>query len=429
MCGQKRAPYLKWGCSFFMGRSLKVLLAGVLLFHAGWYLILPFFAVLFTTRRGLTPAEAGTVLAVQSVLLLVGSTAGGVMSDRIGRKAVMLGGLVLRTAGIAMFAVSGGFWYYVLASAVAGLGGGLYAPAAKAGIAVLATEENKATVFSWRGIAANIGTSTGPLLGALLVRGPLPVLFGTAAAVHAVLGVATWTFLEGEPVGEQRTREPFGDLMTHLPFMLFALVTGLVWALFTQLSISVPLYASRVLGLEASIGLLFTLTSLTVILLQVPITRYVVARMQTNTAMALGTVLLGAGLGLVGFARTFPALVLAVLVFVVGEMFVIPTSDAAVTAMARPGVLGAYFGIATLAWGLGEAVGNLAGGSLMEYALGAGRPGLPWALYAGAGVVIGGLYLLLGRPHAVPGRVVTFDPGTPTPPAGIRLGPRQEEEE
>lgn len=376
---------------------MKVLLGGVLLFHAGWYLILPFFAVLFTTRRGLSPAQAGTVMAMQSVLLLLGSMAGGLLADRFGRKLVMLAGLALRAAGIAGFALPGGLLFYLLTAAVAGFGGGLYAPAAKAGIAALATEENKAAVFSWRGIAANIGTSAGPLLGALLVKGPPQLLFGASALVHAGLGAATWALLEAEPVDEKRSREPFGTLGEHMPFLLFALVTGLSWAIFTQLAISVPLYASRVLGLEALIGLLFTITSLSVILFQVPVTRYLVSRLHPLAAMAVGAVLLGAGLGLVGLARSFPGLVGAMLVFVLGEMFLVPTSDAVVSDMARPGMLGAYFGIATLSWGLGEAAGNLVGGNLMQYALRTGRLGLPWTVYAAAGAGTAVLYLALGR--------------------------------
>lgn len=417
-------------------RSLSVLLAGVLLFHAGWYMLLPFFAVLFTARRGLTPAEVGLVMAAQSLTLLLGSLAGGALADRFGRKLTMLAGLALRTVGVGLLGLVYGLPATLAVSAVAGLGGGLYGPSAKAAIAVLAKGEQQTTIFSLRGIAANIGTSSGPLLGTLLVRGPMPVLFGVAAAVHAGLGLLTWVLLREEGQLDRQVKTPWRDMLTDVPYLAFSLVTVLAWALFTQLSIAVPLFASRVLGLEAQIGLIWTLSSLTVIIFQVMLTRYAVSRLNPMTAMAVGAVLLGAGLGLVGLSRGFAGVLGAVLVFVVGEMFLLPTADSTVSLMARGGAMGSYFGIASFAWGLGEGLGSLAGGGLMQYALGGGSDSLPWVTYAVTGAAIAGLYGVLRfwldarlkPPGPAAKRVQVYRPGLPaTEEEGVRLGPPEGE--
>jgi MFS family permease len=149
--------------------------------------------------------------------------------------------------------------------------------------------------------------------------------------------------------------------------------------------------------LEASIGLLWTISSLVVIAAQVPVSKYVLSRLSPGVAMAAGVALLGAGLGLVGPARSFAGLLGAVMLFVVGEMLLLPTVDSAVSLMAPAAAVGSYFGMASFAWGLGEGVGNLAGGGLMQYALGQGALSLPWVVYAVVGVAIGGLFLALGR--------------------------------
>ena len=380
---------------FRLGRSMGVLLTGILLFHAGWYLLLPYFAILFTARRSLTPAEAGLVLAAQSLALLLGSAAGGVLADRAGRKRTLLAGLVLRTVGIGALGFPGTMTYYLAAAAVAGFGGGLYGPAAKVAIAVLAGERERTTAFALRGVAANIGVSLGPLAGAFLVRGTMLQLFGLAAGVHLVLGVLTWALLD-EPLSRRQVAPAAVlSLLSDVPYLVFSAVSGLTWALFTQLAISVPLFASRVLGLEASVGLLWTISSVVIILLQVIVTRRILAQLAPLTAMAIGALLIGAGLGLVGVAGPlwgFGGLVAAVLVFIVGEMFLMPTVDTAVSLVARPGAEGAYFGIASVAWGLGEGLGNLSGGGLMQYSLRTGRVGLPWASYAAVGVVVAGLF-------------------------------------
>jgi MFS family permease len=399
-----------------------VLLAGIFAFHAGWYMLIPFFAVLFTARRGMTPAEVGFVLAAQSFTLLLGSLLGGFLADRFGRKLTMVGGLALRAAGVAFLGLTPTVQSALIAASVAGVGGGLYGPAAKAAIAVIAARgETRADAFSWRGIAASVGTSLGPVAGGVLMHGPMPVLFGASAAVHGVMGVFTWALLPREATElDRQVRAPWRDLLADRPYMAFSAVTALAWALFSQLALAVPLYASRMLGLAGRIGLLWTASSLAVILFQAPITRYVISRMQPMRAMAAGAALLGAGLGLVGLAHSFTALLGAVLVFVLGEMLLMPTVDTTVSQMAPAAAVGSYFGVASFAWGLGEGVGNLAGGELMGFALSSGRLGLPWALYAGTGLVVGGLYWALARvrkpatqpPEAKP---LVFRPGLPTP--------------
>jgi MFS family permease len=420
---------------------MGVLLSGILIFHAGWYMLLPFLAILFTARRGLTPTEVGVVLATQSLSLLLGSLAGGALADRIGRRWTMLAGLALRTVGVGLLGLAPGLPSMLGSAGVAGFGGGLYAPAAKAAISMLATDENRTTAFSLRGIAANIGVSGGPLLGTLLMRGPMPVLFLAAAALHAALGVLTWWLLQADAPGvgagaaapaAHSWRTPLADG----PFLAFSMVTMLAWALFTQLSIAMPLYASQVLRLGAMVGLLWTASSLTVILLQVPVTKILLARLQPMAAMAFGAILLGSGLGLVGFARSFAGLLGAVLVFVAGEMLLLPTSDTAVSLMAREGAVGSYFGVASFAWGLGEGLGNLTGGALMQYTLRSGRLALPWALYAGAGLAVGVLFFGLRRwtalqeqQPAAARKVPVYRPGHPVPDeAAVRLGQGEDEE-
>lgn len=419
---------------------MSVLLAGILLFHAGWYMLLPFFAILFTTRRNFTPTEVGLVLAAQSFTLLLGSLGGGALADRLGRKWTMVGGLLLRAAGVGALGLAATVPAALAAVAVAGFGGGLYGPAAKAGIAMLATDENRTQSFALRGIAANIGTSSGPLLGALLIRGSMPLLFGAAAAVHLGLGALTWGLLQEEGKQEAQVRSTWRELLADQPFLLFSLVTVLAWALFSQLAISVPLFASQVLGLEASIGLLWTISSLAVILFQFAVTRFAVARLHPLMAMAAGTALMGLGLGLVGLTRSFTALVGALLVFILGEMLILPTADSTVSLMARAGAVGSYFGIASFAWGLGEGLGSLTGGALMQYSLRTGRLMVPWTAYAIAGLVIAGGYTALRRwprlqrqlEQTSPGaaqKVRLFRPGHPAPDEGIRLGDSRRDEE
>lgn len=99
------------------------------------------------------------------------------------------------------------------------------------------------------------------------------------------------------------------------PFLAFSALSVLVWALCAQLTLAVPLQGVTFLPHPGQIGYLWTISSLGIVLFQVPVTRWVGRRLHPLTAVAAGTALLGAGLGAVAFSRTFWHLVAAVVIF------------------------------------------------------------------------------------------------------------------
>lgn len=369
---------------------MYTLLFGIFATHAGWYLVYPFLAIVFTSQMGLGPAQVGLVLAAQSLSMQATSLLGGWLADRLGRRGTMLLGLGLRAAGLSSLGLVGTLPLLLLGAGVAGGGVGLYGPAAKAGIAALAsTDEVRTTAFSMRGIAANLGVTVGPVAGAMLLGRPVAELFLWAGAIHMLLFVVTLLGLhrDCEP-GEEgcgARPAPAAAFLGDRPFVLFTLTSMVLWALLSQSALALPLHAQRILPEARAVGLLWTVNSLVIILLQVPISRTILARIHPALSMAAGALLLGLGLGAVGLSRSFVGLVAANLVFVLGEMFVLPTSDAVVSTMARRETLGSYFGVSAFAWGMGEGLGGVAGGALIARA---GLASTPWLVYAALGIAL-----------------------------------------
>lgn len=371
---------------------LWVLLAGVLVSHLGYYIMIPFLVVILTASRGLSITGAGVVMAVMSLSYLLSSLVGGPLGDRTGRRLTMLAGLVLRTVGLAGYAWVVGFPALLGTAALVGLGGGLFLPSAKAGIAALATDENRSAAFSIRGVAANVGTTVGPLVGAMLVPRFPAAVFWMASALHLTLGLGTWGLYPPDRPRHRNPRHSQGRqvfaLFRNRAYVVFSLLSIAIWALYTQLTISVPLRALDIgLGTAAS-GVIWALSSVQIIVLQVPVNNLLLRRLHPLTAIALGTGFLGLGLGLVALTATLVGLLVAVGVFTIGEMLVMPTADTVVSELSPPAALGAYFGVAAFVWGLGEGSGNLVGARLMDVAGRSGRPWLPWLVYAVVGGVL-----------------------------------------
>ena len=389
-----------------LGRSIWVLLGGVLFVHLGTFLLLPYFPVVLTSEKGLTLGQTGLVIGAGSISYLVGSLLGGVFSDRFGQKRTMITGLLIRSGGLLLLVWADTFSALFLINLVSGIGDGLYMPPAKAGIASLATEGTKTTAFSYRGIAANIGVTLGPLIGTLLLHQGSGWLFAGAAAVYAGLALSHILLLERDCVGpdcRERTRVPLRALFQDRPFLIFSAVTIFLWALFAQFTLSLPLRAQQI-DVARNIGVIWTVSSLIVIVLQTPITSLFAKRLHPLRAMAAGTVLIALGLGSVAFSSSFWHLLASAVVYTFGNMLVMPTSDAIVSELATDDRMGLYFGVSAFVFGAGEALGNIGGGQLMQTAVDIRYLAMPWLLYGVSGILIGIAYFLLAawRPLAGP---------------------------
>jgi predicted MFS family arabinose efflux permease len=371
--------------------SSRFLIGTVFVVHLGWYALLPFFALVFGTRHGLSPAAIGLILSSQSFLSVAGATVGGPVADRVGRRQTLLVGLALRGLGITGLGLTGALPALLLAAGVAGFGGGLLNPVVKAALAAAASQGEAAVLFSLRGVSASLGIAVGPLLGALLTRGSIALLFGLAGALHLLTALwGRFAFAEG---GASPSRRPdLGALLGDRPFLDFAFLLILLWALYAQLSLGVPLWAERMLHLGNGIGFIWTLSALVVVALQGSVTRHLIHQRGPIEALSLGALCLGVGLGAVSLTRGAPSLLVAVLVVKLGEMLVMPTVDTITAWLAPAGQLGTYYSGTSLAWGLGEGLGNLAGGALFAAGLAQGRPWLLWAVTLGVGAWLAHLF-------------------------------------
>lgn len=392
------------------GRPLWVLLSGILFTHLGYYLILPLLAIILTTEKGLNVGQVGFVLGTGSISYLIGSLLGGWLTDRIGQRRTLVLGLLLRGVGLLGYGFAATLPLLFTTSTVTGIGGGIYTPPAKSGIATFATEQNKTTAFSFRGIAANIGVTVGPLLGTFLVTGSTKDLFVTAFLIHAALAVVHQFLLPADCAQPPCDKPNAGfalEIVKDRPFLVFSLMTVFVWALYAQFTFSIPLRAAEILPNPKSVGLLWSITSILIIFLQAPITRYASNRWHPLHMLAFGVFLMGIGLGTVVWSHRFLHLLASVTIFTLGEMLVMPTVDTMVSQLAKPQLIGTYFGVASFVWGMGEALGNMGGGQLIRLARSWGVPSLPWVIFAITGVLLGvalyglAMWRALARPLAV----------------------------
>ncbi|MFN0091234.1 MAG: MFS transporter, partial [Acidimicrobiales bacterium] len=161
-----------------------VIWSAVALDLVGFGIVLPILP-LYAERFGASPSVIGLVLAAYSVGQLVGAPILGRLSDRYGRKPVLLLALAGSSLGHLVTGLAGSVWVVLAARAVDGLSGGSVS-VAQAAVADLAPPAARARLFGLLGVAFAVGFVVGPALGSLAALGGPRLPFFLAAGLSGL---------------------------------------------------------------------------------------------------------------------------------------------------------------------------------------------------------------------------------------------------
>lgn len=379
-------------------RPMLILLIGVLLSHLGTYMVIPILPIMLKVEAELSLIQIGSVLAAYAISFQFGSLIGGFLADRIGRRFIIGLGALIGAAGLIGFGFFTSYLLLLLTSVTTGLGNGLNAPSTKAAISALASKENQTTAFSIRGIAANIGTATAGLIVFFLITGSSQIIFWIAGVIYIVLALKSWFLLPKNCGDDPCPVIPSGayrEVLKNKPFIAFGVVTLVIWALYAQLALALPLRATDILPDPKNVALIWTINSMIVIFAQGSMTGRVIQRVHPLSALGFGMLFIGLGIGSLYWASAFFHLVISGAIFVVGEMLILPTIDSTISQLSKAGLIGLFFGLANVLSGLGEAGGNFVGGRLLE--MGTEFSYLPWIVYGTTGGILCLVVFMLKR--------------------------------
>ncbi|MGZ8179096.1 MFS transporter [Williamsia sp. SKLECPSW1] len=149
--------------------------------------LVPLFVV-DTDGLGESPALAGVLLAVYAAGNVVAILSAGRLSDRFGRRPLMLPGLAIMGASTVVLGFSGSVWVAAVLSFAAGIGSGLFAPTHQASLAdLLSVRGQGGTALAAFQMTSDIGAVTGPVIAGFVAQtagfGPAFLLTGLVSLV------------------------------------------------------------------------------------------------------------------------------------------------------------------------------------------------------------------------------------------------------
>ena len=301
-------------------------------------------------RLGASQSELAVTFLFGAIAAIAAGWAGGHLSDHVGRRPVILGSAAaFAAAPLGMLAAGRNVPAGLAVLATLGLFGASFNAASYALVADLLPVERRDGGYAALRVANNLGVCFGPVLGGvLLTGGDWTRLFVGAFALGALSITVAARMVPGRGAFSPEQPPDRGSLAAvrrdgaFLVFVAAMVLASMTYLAYEQL---LPISLTTAHGLTPSTwGFLTIINPVLVVVGQLRVTR-AVARFSPAARLGLAMPLMGVPFLVLRYADGVGVIVVVMVVFVVGEMLWVPTSQSVASAFAPPDLRGAYMGV------------------------------------------------------------------------------------
>ncbi|OQY27340.1 MAG: hypothetical protein DRH15_13790 [Deltaproteobacteria bacterium] len=357
-------------------RTFWTLIAATFIDRIGGFLLFPFFALYITQKFGVGMTQVGVLFTIFSIGSIFGGLLGGAMTDKFGRRTMLLFGLVVSgTSSILMGLVNDLTVFYTLAGFM-GIIGSAGGPAQQAMVADLLPREKQAEGFGIIRVVMNLAATIGPAIGGLLAAQSFMLLFVADAVSSLITAVIVYFVIpetmpqKADDGREETITQTIGGYKTILKdwvYMAFLGVSMLMVLVYMQMNSTLSVFLRDVHGFPAQqFGWLLSMNAAMVVAFQFWVTRKI-SKYSPMKLMALGTFFYGIGFGIYGFVSAIPMFFVAMAIITIGEMITSPIGQALVAQFAPEDKRGRYMAAFGFSWVIPNTFGVLGAGLIMDY--------------------------------------------------------------
>jgi len=341
----------------------------------GGTLLFPFFALYITQKFNVGMTQAGILLGISSLFGLVGSMVGGALTDKFGRKQLILFGLIFSALSTLGFGLVNNFSILYPLVIVVGLLSSISHPAHEAMIADILPEKKRQEGFGILRVVANFSWIIGPTIGGILASINFFYLFVIDSIISCFVAVIIFrTIPETKPEPHAHDKSEsflqtvggYRFVLRDTAFVSFIIANIIMLGVYQQMYGSLSVYLRDNHGINPQgYGFLMTTSAITVVLFQFWVSRQIKKR-PAFLMMAFGTIFYMIGFFLFGIVTTFILFALNIVIITIGEMIIMPTSQALVAGFAPAEMRGRYMAIAGLSWAIPSTIGPGAAGYILD---------------------------------------------------------------
>ena len=378
-----------------------ILFLVVFLDLVGFGMIIPVFPF-YAEQVGVNPSSVIFFLGLYSLGQLVGAPIWGAMSDRIGRRPVLLITLLANAAASSMLALSTTGMMLAVSRILAGLAAGNIS-AAYAYTTDITTDETRPKALGLLGSAFGLGFILGPAIGGLLAGSNQndPSALGRVAHGAAIMSLIAFVLtaarlpesLPPEKRSQRHAKRAGMGTYFQRPILRDLLIsTIVVVAAVALFQSTLALWAAERLAVgPRMLGWLYGFIGVISVVIQAGIIGRLTKRFGAANLTRAGALLIAVGMAFLPAVHTIPVLLIALALFGVGSAMFNPSMSGLVAATAAPqergAVLGAYQGAASL----GRVIGPFAASIIARVST------LSWPFVAGTAVSLLGAVMIHTR--------------------------------
>lgn len=357
--------------------------------------LLPFWA----ERLGANAVGVGLAVTVYALAQFLFTPVLGSLSDRYGRRPIIILSLVIEMVGFALTALSWSLLILLVARFVGGLGASNIG-SAQAVVVDVTTPEERTRGMGLIGAAIGLGFVVGPALGGLLAPLGATIPFWAAMGVALVNTLLVFRFLPETRKRETTSMHTSSALsvlslgwrqVVHSSSIVRLVSINLLFTVaFSAMETTLPLFTQHVFGWAAvQNGYLFTYVGVIVVIMQGGLIGQLVKRFGEKRMLTAGLLILAVGLALLAWSQLLALLFIALGLLSIGEGAVTPIISSLLSLASSGETQGETLGFAQGAAGLGRILGPLLGGGVFAV----GSASIPF--FMGAGLVMVSLMLAL----------------------------------
>ncbi len=359
-------------------RQLIVLFSMMFIVMVGFGIIMPILPF-YAENMGATATHLGLLFALYSILQFVLAPYWGRLSDRIGRRPVILIGLVGFALSFILFGLANRLWELFAARALGGALSSAVLPTTMAYVADVTNEEQRGGGMGLMGASMGMGMIFGPAIGGYAGAVSMSLPFFVAAAIALAIALVGFFLLEESLTEEDKARaraqttagQPgqwaavWEALLSPIGFIL--LLGFLVSFAAANIEGTFALFAERSLGFGASeMGTVFVGLGIVMVVTQGLLVGPFINRWGEERMIEIGMIASAIGYAALLVAWDMPSLLVIMGLTGVGQAAMRPSIASLLSKRSAPEVQGQMMGYVQSAQSLGRVAGPIIGGVVFD---------------------------------------------------------------
>ncbi|OLS38540.1 MFS transporter [Bacillus sp. MRMR6] len=354
-------------------RALPILFLVMFLVMVGFGIIIPVLPF-YAEEIGATPTQLGLLMAVYSLMQLIFAPLWGGLSDKIGRKPVMMIGITGLALSFFIQALATELWMLFAARIIGGILSSANMPTAMAYVADITTPENRGKGMGIIGAAVGLGFVFGPAIGGIFSGTSMSLPFYLAGSTSLLTVFLVFFFvketLPKKGKNEVPAKKPSLWKAFSGPSSVLFLLQLLISLSLSGLEATFAYFAAKKAGLDSThLGYIFMIMGFAGAIVQGGLVGKLTKRFGEGMVIQGGIIVSAIGFGLILLVDSFITAAIFLSIFGIGNGVIRPSVSSLLTKTSTAGH-GSATGLLSSFDSLGRIIGPPLGGWLFSMAIG-----------------------------------------------------------